>query len=80
MIAGLGLVRARRRRTGGEIRDAYAVTAHRNTDMLLLAQVIIDLANGQSGAGQAEIGLHDMLGAVRVRDRCAGADAQRDLD
>ena len=48
--------------------------------MPLLAQVIPDRADDQVAAGQAKIGLHDMLGALQVRDRRARADAQQDFD
>ncbi|HET9972941.1 MAG TPA: hypothetical protein VFQ68_32225 [Streptosporangiaceae bacterium] len=47
--------------------------------MPLLAQVIPGRADGQVAAGQAKIGLHDMPGALQVRDRRTREDAQRDF-
>lgn len=80
MIARLGLVRPLWRRAGGTIRNADAITTRRDADMMLLARIISDPADGQVATGQAEIGLHDVRGAVQVRGRRGGADAQRDLD
>jgi hypothetical protein len=80
MIASLGLGRALRQRAGGTIRNPYAITACRDVDMLLFSRIISRPADGQVTAGQAEIGLHDMLGAVQRCGRCGGVDAHRNLD
>ena len=45
--------------------------------MPLLAQVIPGRADGQVAAGQAQISLRDMLGALQVRDRRARQSPMR---